>query len=637
MSTGPDVYRVKLTVSPSGASLTKDLGVRSITNGQNTLTPGFSWNPPAPAPGQSVSFSDTTTPADSVGQWTWDFDDGSKSYLRNPSKTFPAGNHPVTLTVQNQADFKQLTLIVAVAITAPVADFTFSPLSPSLSDPVAFTDTSTNSPTAWAWNFDDPGSGAANTSTLQNPTHTFSVDGSHNVQLTATNAGGSSTRAHMVNVGTLIPPVANFSYVANKLSVAFTDTSTGPPDTWGWNFGDPGSGSHNMSFVRNPTHVFSQEGTFTVTLVVSNAAGSSSKNRTLTVHSTDSVPVADFTFAAAGLDVAFTDTSTGPPTSWSWNFGDAASGATNASALQNPTHVFSAPGAYSVTLTATNSKGSAQVTKTVAASNCAAGAETLCLSDGRFRVQVAWSVPAQQRSGIGQAVPLTTDTGYFWFFTSTNVELVVKVLDASGVNQHFWVFYGALSNVQYTITVTDTVTGAVKTYENPSGTIASHGDTSAFPSDSAVATPAEAPSAAGIETRSTEELYGMYAVLSQATASPAGAGAGCTQGSTTLCLSQARFQVSVDWEVPSQNRSGFGTAVPVTADTGYFWFFSEANVELMIKVLDARTVNQHFWVFYGALSNVKYTITVRDTQTGAVKTYVNESGNQSSRADTSAF
>jgi hypothetical protein len=57
----------------------------------------------------------------------------------------------------------------------------------------------------------------------------------------------------------------------------------------------------------------------------------------------------------------------------------------------------------------------------------------------------------------------------------------------------------------------------------------------------------------------------------------------------------------------------------------------------MLKVLDGTGVNGHYWVFYGALSNVQYTITVRDTLTGAVQTYVNASGNQASRADTSAF
>ena len=111
---------------------------------------------------------------------------------------------------------------------------------------------------------------------------------------------------------------------------------------------------------------------------------------------------------------------------------------------------------------------------------CAADAATLCLNAGRFRVRVAWQVPTQGTSGVGQAVPMTSDTGHFWFFSSNNVELVVKVVDGRAFNNKFWVFYGALSNVEYTITVTDTQTGAVKTYFNPQGNLASAADTAAF-------------------------------------------------------------------------------------------------------------------------------------------------------------
>ena len=93
----------------------------------------------------------------------------------------------------------------------------------------------------------------------------------------------------------------------------------------------------------------------------------------------------------------------------------------------------------------------------------------------------------------------------------------------------------------------------------------------------------------------------------------------------------------VSWAVPTQGTSGTGTAIALTADTGYFWFFSATNVELVIKVLDGRAVNNHFWVFYGALSDVQYTITVTDTQTGSVKTYSNTQGNLASVADVVAF
>lgn len=77
--------------------------------------------------------------------------------------------------------------------------------------------------------------------------------------------------------------------------------------------------------------------------------------------------------------------------------------------------------------------------------------------------------------------------------------------------------------------------------------------------------------------------------------------------------------------------------VPVSDDTGYFWFFSSTSVEVMLKVLDGRAVNGKFWVFYGALSTVEYTITVTDTQTGRVRRYDNPSGNLASIADTGAF
>ena len=79
-------------------------------------------------------------------------------------------------------------------------------------------------------------------------------------------------------------------------------------------------------------------------------------------------------------------------------------------------------------------------------------------------------------------VKLTDETGYLWFFDQQNVEAVVKVLDGCGLNNHFWVFAGGLTNVEVTLTVTDTETGGMKTYVNPQGK-AYHPlqDTGAFP------------------------------------------------------------------------------------------------------------------------------------------------------------
>src|SRR4029077_12263275 len=110
---------------------------------------------------------------------------------------------------------------------------------------------------------------------------------------------------------------------------------------------------------------------------------------------------------------------------------------------------------------------------------CSPTPTALCLQGSRFQAEVTWTAPGFG-SGPGQAVPLTGDTGYFWFFSNSNVELMVKVLDGRGVNRHFWVFYGGLSDVAYTLTVTDALTGAREVFTNPQGRLASVADVTAF-------------------------------------------------------------------------------------------------------------------------------------------------------------
>ncbi|HVR11849.1 MAG TPA: alkaline phosphatase family protein [Thermoanaerobaculia bacterium] len=129
---------------------------------------------------------------------------------------------------------------------------------------------------------------------------------------------------------------------------------------------------------------------------------------------------------------------------------------------------------------------------------CVTGDSSLCLGDNRFQVVAQWSTPDGQAGG-GHAVALTADTGYFWFFSGANVEVVVKVLDGCALSNTFWVFAGGLTNVQATIAVTDTVTGDVKTYVNPQGTaFLPIQDTNAFATCAAgkAAAPAPAPARA---------------------------------------------------------------------------------------------------------------------------------------------
>jgi len=239
----------------------------------------------------------------------------------------------------------------------------------------------------------------------------------------------------------------------------------------------------------------------------------------------------------------------------------------------------------------------------------------------------------QGNSGAGMAAPLTGDTGTFWFFSPDNLEVIVKVLDGRALNGHFWVFYGALSSVEYALTVTDTATGLARRYFNPLGQLASVGDTTAFGpmgASSGRDPRAERTAADPSEASPVRRLAnaGMRAVPVQA--------AGCQASPLQLCLHGGRFSVAVAW-TDFGGHSGSGTAVQLTADTGSFWFFDAGNIETVVKVLDGRGLNGHFWVFYGALSDVRYTLTVTDTLTGAVRTYDNPAGRFASVADTAAF
>jgi len=96
-------------------------------------------------------------------------------------------------------------------------------------------------------------------------------------------------------------------------------------------------------------------------------------------------------------------------------------------------------------------------------------APATCFVGNRFKVEARWQTP-DGASGQATVVRLSDDSGYLWFFNASNVEAVIKVLNACGLNAHYWVFAGGLTNVQVVITVTDTSTGIQKTYTNPQST-----------------------------------------------------------------------------------------------------------------------------------------------------------------------
>ncbi|WAC04658.1 MAG: PKD domain-containing protein [Methanoregula sp.] len=184
-------FTVSLMVSNGSGSNTQ---TRTNYITVTTLTPApvtasFTGNPTSGNKPLAVQFTDVSTGP--VTSWLWIFGDGNTSIIQGPLYTYPdAGTYTVSLTVSNGTGTNTQTRAnyITVMTPPPVASFTGIPTSGTAPITVAFTDTSTNSPTSWAWNFGD-----AETSSIQNPSHQYTSAGNYTVTLTATNAVGSNT------------------------------------------------------------------------------------------------------------------------------------------------------------------------------------------------------------------------------------------------------------------------------------------------------------------------------------------------------------------------------------------------------------------------------------------------------------
>ncbi len=268
--------------------------------------------------------------------------------------------------------------------------------------------------------------------------------------------------------------------------------------------------------------------------------------------------------------------------------------------------------------------------------DCLVTGDELCLLGGRFKVSVTYR-NQHDRGAEGDAtvVPSTDETGMFWFFSPENVELIVKALDGRYINQHFWLFYGALTDIEYTVTVTDTVTGAVESYHNPPGEICGVADTTAFfeePGALAQAHSQMAPTGI-LDSDMVAQLD-----LRPVPEAPGEKSGSCQPGAQTLCLLDGRLSVEVWWRNPHDGMTeGPGRAIVDSDSTGMFWFFNIENTELVVKALDGSALNQHLWLFYGALTDLEYWITVTDTVAGESRVYYNPPGEVCGRADIRAF
>jgi PKD repeat protein len=159
-------------------------------------------------------------------------------------------------------------------------------------------------------------------------------------------------------------PVASFitnsTSGGTPFSVQFMDSSLNSPTGWTWLFGDGGT-----AYVQNPVHTYTTSGSYTITLIAKNAAGSDTLTKTGYITALKQAAVPEVSFATnvtggtAPLSIQFIDTSTNAPTSWVWSFGD---GSTTTG--PDPVHTYTTDGTYTVTLTATNSAGSNTISRT---------------------------------------------------------------------------------------------------------------------------------------------------------------------------------------------------------------------------------------------------------------------------------
>jgi arylsulfatase A-like enzyme/uncharacterized metal-binding protein len=271
--------------------------------------------------------------------------------------------------------------------------------------------------------------------------------------------------------------------------------------------------------------------------------------------------------------------------------------------------------------------------------------------DKRFTAQVSFAT--SQGGGIvgdGHAVQLSAvgveRGGAFWFFSADNPEMLVKVVDGCAANGQKWLFASAGTNVGYTLTVRDAVTGQQKTYTNPDLKAALPIQDTAFEPCPAVSVPSGGSSAtaapAAVKPAAADEPREPWTVKTASTAA-----APCVAGPTTLCIDGApgdkRFKVEIAYQTAQGGGlSGKGQAIPLAslgiAHGGAFWFFSADNPEMLVKVVDGCPANGNKWFFASAGTNVGMTVTVTDTTTGAQRVYTNPDLNPAAPIqDTAAF
>jgi gliding motility-associated-like protein len=284
---------------------------------------------------------------------SWDFGDGTGSAQINPVKTYlTPGTYDVKLINQYSGCTDSITKTITVN-DKPVVDFTVNDSTACQSPfPVQFTDL-TPGAVSWQWDFGD-----GNTSTQQNPTHTYASTGNYTVTLTVSTGGGCSNtitkpnfiRIQPTSISLNLPNGGCIPYTYNAQAIFQTlDTIA----TYSWDLGEPGA----VFNVRNPPpYTYTTAGNFTVTLTITTVSGC-----TVTasgIVNTGVRPIVNFTFApldaCASDTIQFTDlsvTTPGAVVGWEWSFGDGGS-----SGDQHPRYVYTDTGYLTAMLIVSNNR-----------------------------------------------------------------------------------------------------------------------------------------------------------------------------------------------------------------------------------------------------------------------------------------
>ena len=443
--------------------------------------------------------------------------------------------------------------------------------------------------------------------------------GNYQVYITAFNSAGESAASNTISfsIGSTAPTLsASFSVspasgIAGQTVFAFTDQSSGNVSSRTWNFGDG-----FVSTLQNPTHVYQSAGQYIVNLQVSNGVTQSQYSAAINVSApTPAVPAvhADFNFSpaapASGVAVAFSDGSTGTPNQWSWNFGDGAT-----SAQQNPVHAFASAGTYTVTLSVSNGLTSSTRSRSVVI----AQSTKLMLNTARYQVTLNARDQRTGKTAVGYATLQTGEVGYFSLPDLTgdpnNPEVFVKVLGP--VNNVPWVFFGGLTDVEYSIYVTDTATGQTRQYYHAPGDAKGGYDTGT----------GQLPTGGCVANTITDSRTS----LSRATAT-----------SNQLALMSNRFAFTLTARDPRTGVTASGITIPKNDESGFYTLpgltGDANNIEVFVKIVNATSVDGHYWVFFGGLTDFEYTLTVTDTGSGKVRSYTKPAGSACGGFDTTNF